>query len=138
MQPLTKEKTSMPPDKPEEQFVSLDSLANGSAVDLFNTELSKVLENILDPNTKADAVRSVTLKVEIKPSESRSVGDVGISVTSKLAPPKSAKATLYFGTKQGKAVAVERDPNQMSFDDVKTENPGAGEQPVPNISDRRK
>lgn len=117
----------------EEKFVSLETLANGSAVDLFNTELSKVLENILDPNTKADAERSVTLKVTIKPSDSRALGNVAISTTSKLAPPKAATTIMYFGTKKGKAVAAERDPNQMTFDDVDQKGP----QPVPNIADKK-
>lgn len=142
MSTIAKEKPNMStntPDKPQEQFVSLATLANGSAVDLFDTEMKKVLTNILDPNTKADAVRSVTLKVDFKPSETRGVSEIAISAVSKLAPPKSAKSTLYIGTKKGEAVAVERDPNQMSFDDIKPETPNAGaDASVANIQDRRK
>jgi hypothetical protein len=45
-----------------EQFVSLETLGQGAAIELFSEELRKVLENVLDPNTKATATRSVTLK----------------------------------------------------------------------------
>jgi hypothetical protein len=115
----------MTTDKTDEQFVNLETLAQGGAVELFNEELTNVIANILDPNTKAESVRSVTLKVEIKPTESRSMGNVSVSVQSKLAPPKGTSTVLYFGKKSGKAVATERDPNQLSFDDLTKAGPQA-------------
>jgi hypothetical protein len=44
-----------------EDPVTLVTLANGAAMELFDSELSKVVENILDPNTLPDTVRKVIL-----------------------------------------------------------------------------
>jgi hypothetical protein len=101
----------------EEKFLSLETLGQGAAVEMFNEELARVLENCLDPNTKATANRSVTLVFSIKPDEDRTYGPGKIDVTSKLAPRKGVGLPVYIGRKAGKAVATERDQRQMSFED---------------------
>lgn len=47
---------------PEAAVVSLDTLGGGAAVERFNYELSRVLENILDLNTNPTAGRQVQLR----------------------------------------------------------------------------
>lgn len=101
----------------EERFLSLDSLAQGAGVELFNDELEKVLKNILDPNTKPTTVRSVTLTFSIKPDEDRTYGASVIDVKSKLAPVKGVGMPIYIGQHAGRAVATERDLRQLTFDD---------------------
>lgn len=114
----------------DERFLSLETLGQGAAVELFNDELARVLENCLDPNTPATAPRSVTLTFSITPDEDRSYGPGKIEVRSKLAPRKGVGLPVYIGRHAGKAVATERDARQMSFDDnvaaFKTGGPNAG------------
>ena len=52
-----------------DEKLSLANLGGGAAVEKFDTELQKVLDNIADPNTVENAGREVTLKVKIKPKE---------------------------------------------------------------------
>lgn len=49
--------------------MTLANLGGGAAVERFQEELQKVITNILDPNTEAQAKRSVVLKVTIKPEK---------------------------------------------------------------------
>lgn len=100
-----------------EQFVSLETLGQGAAIELFADELKKVLENVLDPNTKASAKRSVTLTLEIKPDEDRSFAHTSLEVKSKLAPTKPVGVPIYIGKHAGAAVATERDTRQLTFED---------------------
>jgi hypothetical protein len=100
-----------------ESPVTLSSLAGGKAMELFDAELSKVVDNILDPNTLPDTIRQVVLEVRIKPDASRRNAAVGIAVTSKTGPFKNASTMFYFGKHQGRAFAVENNPDQgMLFD----------------------
>lgn len=107
-----------------EQFVSLETLGQGAAVEMFADELKKVLANVLDPNTKASAKRSVTLTLEIKPDEDRSFASSSIEVKSKLAPTKPVGVPIYIGNHAGQPVATERDTRQLSFEDNVTQMKG--------------
>ncbi len=100
-----------------EVFVSLDTLGQGAAVEMFNEELKKVLENILDVNTKATTTRAVTLTVTIKPDENRNYSNAVIEAKSKVAPVKGVGLPIYVGRHGGQAVATERDTRQLEFKD---------------------
>lgn len=69
----------------EIEVVSLDTLAGGAAVERFNYELQKALDNIGDVNTRAETTRSVSLTIKIKPNEERSGASVSIEIKSSLA-----------------------------------------------------
>jgi len=101
-----------------EEQVTLASLADGAAMELFQEEFQKVLENIGDVNTDPRATREVCLKVKIKPNEAREVGGVTIDAASKLAPVKKTETVFYFGKRNGRVVAVENNPKQLTFDDI--------------------
>ena len=101
----------------DEKFLSLETLGQGAAVEIFNEELSKMLDNVLDPNTSATAVRSVTLTFAVKPDEDRTFGAGKIDVSAKLAPPRGVGIPIYIGRHAGRAVATERDQRQLAFDD---------------------
>lgn len=96
----------------KEEYVGLENLGQTAAIELFNDELSRVLENILDPNTDPKAVRTVTLSLKIKPDENREFGPAIMEVKSKLASPRGVGTVMYFGKVAGKAVAQERNPKQ--------------------------
>ena len=99
----------------EEQTVSLDTLGQGAAIEKFHDELTRVLENILDPNTKPTAKREVILKVILRPDEDRSFANAIIEVSSKLAPTKPVGTAIYIGRLAGHAIATERDTRQMKL-----------------------
>lgn len=99
----------------EERHVTLDSLGSGAAVEMFQDEFDKVLANILDPNTKATAARSVTLTVTVKPDDNRRYGNTTIECKSKIASIRGVATALYIGRKGGKAVATEHDDKQMEI-----------------------
>lgn len=94
---------------------SLRSLGGGAAVELFDVELRKALENIGDPNTKADAPRVVMLKVKITPNEERSAATVAISAGSKLAEYKPFGTVFFLGTDGDEVQAYENNPKQKDL-----------------------
>ena len=92
--------------------LSLANLNHGAAIELFDFELQKVLDNIMDPNAKAEAIREITLKVKIKPNKDRSFGPVTIEPSCKLAGPAPVVTQAFFGMEAGKAVAHEYNSKQ--------------------------
>lgn len=105
---------------PGEAPLTLLTVAGGSAVELFQQELDKVLENILDPNTHATAKRQVSLTVTIVPSDdARNTVGVAVECVSKLAPFKGSGGVAFVGrSRAGRAVAVAHNPRQgaLPFD----------------------
>lgn len=95
--------------------VSLDKLGNGAALELFDRELRRVIENIADVNTEAEAKRKITITVEIMPHESRDSAAVKIQAKSNIAPYKGHGTVVHIGreTKGGPLTALER--NQRDF-----------------------
>ena len=82
------------------ETVTIDTIAQGAAIERANLELDRVLKNILDPNTSAKVQRVINLKIKIKPSEDRSMGSVEIQATSSLAPITEHVTQVYIGTDQ--------------------------------------
>lgn len=99
----------------EQEMVSLATLARGAAIERFDDELKKVLDNILDPNTTPDKVRSVSLTVRIKPDKDRSLCMVDVEAKAGLASPSSVQTRFFVGRANGKAVAYEHDPRQQQL-----------------------
>lgn len=104
--------------------VRLENLGHGAAAELFEAELVNVIANIIDPNTKADTARQITLKMKIKPSNDRSACSVEISCESKLAASMPFETTMFVGMEHGEAVATEYNPNQgRLFEEPAIEEP---------------
>lgn len=103
----------------KKEYVGLENLGYGAAEELFQDELAKVIKNINDPNTKADAKRTITLKVTLKPNENRSMCLSEISCDSKLATSRPFQTQIYVGVDgKGNALASEVEPpdQQSLFD----------------------
>lgn len=107
----------------EAEQVTLATLRGGAAVEMFNFELQRVFDNILDPNTTL-MTREITLKVKIKPHDSRETTTVEISCGSKLASSVPAKSQFYLGKDRGKAVAYEYNPEQLRLSLEQSNAPG--------------
>lgn len=98
-----------------EQEVTLGGLAGGGAAELWDAELKKCIENILDVNTDPKAKRELSLKLTMLPNEDRNNAAVAVEVTSKLPGLKPTSTVIYFAKKGGKVIVVESDPKQMSL-----------------------
>ena len=125
----------------ELETLQLPTLAGGAANELFEDELAKVLENIVDPNTDAEAVRTINLRLKIKPAMDRDSASIAFEANSKLAPTLGVGTNMFIGKRRGGLVAVEHNPKQLQLEldaanapakfDVAAENGGSDDQGRP-------
>jgi hypothetical protein len=94
----------------EYKEVNLNTINSGAAIDLFNEEFGKVIDNIMDENTKADTVREIQISVKIKPNKDRSAASTQIQVKSKMAPLKPHEHFFHFANDGHKIKALTHDP----------------------------
>ena len=98
--------------------VDLVTMQRGVVIDMFNEEFEKVLNNIADDNVEPDAVRDITIKLQIKPDKTRKTAATKVDVNSKLAPVKSSDGMLFIGMEENKPVAYEDDCRQEDLQDA--------------------
>ncbi len=105
---------------------SIMEMGRGSFMERVDYEMDKVIDNILDVNTKATAKRKVTVTLEFTPDDKRT--NVGVSVTAKstLAATNPVKTNLYIAGEKanGSIQVVEMVPNipgQLSMEDDEQE-----------------
>ena len=102
-----------------QEFFTLPEIGRGAAVERFDMELQKILDNIQDPNTDPKKARSVVLKLTITPDEDRGVGKYAIDCQAKLAPIKAHPGRVFLGRdRNGRGVASEEHPTQVEMKDV--------------------
>ncbi|KAA0888804.1 hypothetical protein [Oryzomonas rubra] len=99
----------------EEDIVSLLNLGRGAAIEKFDDEFKRVLDNVVDLNT-TEGVREITLKVKIKPNADRDRCDVSVDCGSKLASVKPFNTMMFVGRTPQGAVATECNPHQLQLD----------------------
>lgn len=104
----------------ERAIKSLSELMDGGVEERFNEELTKVWNNVYDPNTDPEKVREVILRVKIKPNERRDACEFKVSCSSKLAAPVDLSQTVMLQiTGDGSVIATERTdqvPGQIDMD----------------------
>lgn len=113
--------------------VKLSGLVQGGAQEKFEKEWDRVIENIDDPNTSATAVRSITIKINLKPDAKRKTLNSTVEVKSTIAPDNPLDTTFIMGTdKDGNVVAQELlfgdEEDQTFFDNEGTVRTGFGEE----------
>lgn len=91
--------------------VRLDNLAGGVIEERFQHELTRVIDNIYDPNTSL-AKRGIKLEVDFKPNKNRTQTDVTIKVTTKLAPTEPMETVVFISQTRAGLVASEYNPKQ--------------------------
>lgn len=111
--------------------VDLTELAGGTLQEKFDREITRVIENMQDPNTPFGEKRSITVNVTFHQNELRDDAKIEISVKSKLAAVISAKTNFAMGKdlKTGQVLISEygkQIPGQLSLSDV---TPAAEETP---------
>lgn len=111
------------------QEIRLATLVDSGLEERFADAMQMVLGNISDVNTPAEKTRSITIKINIKPSENRSFAETSIDVSAKLIPQKKLVTFLEMGTDgRGNFEAYEHNPQQKQLfevDSIKTRENGS-------------
>lgn len=109
--------------------LSIVDLKGGAIVEMGDHMLMELVENVMDPNTKPDAVRKLSFEIVVKPGKDRSAATFQIRTKSTLAPQADVEGTLSFGfDSDGLASASEVgaiDPNRALLPGTVTDNKSA-------------
>ena len=113
----------------QNQRDSIMSMARGAFEERVDYEMDKVIQNILDPNTKATAKRKITLTltIELTPDDERRTIVVSVTAKSTLAATNPVATALYVTSDgNGELVVAEmvpQVPGQMNMDGTQQEAP---------------
>ena len=88
----------------QNQRDSIMSMARGAFEERVDYEMDKVIQNILDPNTKATAKRKITLTIELTPDDERRT--IGVSVTAKSTLAATNPVATPEDTEHGESWSV--------------------------------
>ena len=106
---------------------SIMRMARGAFEERVDYEMDKVIQNILDPNTKATAKRKITLTIELTPDDERRQIQVSVTAKSTLAATNPVATSLYVtGDNNGELVVAEmvpQVPGQLNMDGTQQEAP---------------
>lgn len=106
---------------------SIMRMARGAFEERVDYEMDKVIQNILDPNTKATAKRKITLTIELTPDDERRQIQVSVTAKSTLAATNPVATSLYVtGDSNGELIVAEmvpQVPGQLNMDGTQQEAP---------------
>lgn len=107
---------------------SILEMSAGAIMERVDYEMGKVLDNIMDPNTKPVAKRKITVILELTPSADRNTITVQTTAKSTLCPTDPVTTSLYITDlpSTGEMVVAEllpQVPGQFSMDGNVQENP---------------
>lgn len=117
-------------EKSQANAKSILEMAHGAIMERADYEMKKVIDNILDPNTRAAKKRTLTITLEFLPDEERQQIAIKAIAKPKLEPTNAVSTALYItgDSETGEVSAVEmvpQVPGQTNFDGT--------EQAAPNI-----
>ena len=99
--------------------LNLLNMAQGAIMEQATNEVTKIMTNILDPNTKATAVRKMTITVVFHPNEKRDKVTIEAQAKSTIAPVRGIETSFFLAEdKDGNPHAREItnfDPNQETI-----------------------
>lgn len=99
----------------EAQQKSILQMARGAIQERADYEMSRLLANILDPNTSATAKRKLTLTLELKPDDERQTISVTCTAKSALAPTNPVATMLYVADEENVVEMVPQVPGQTEL-----------------------
>lgn len=76
--------------------LTLDNMARGAAIELFDIELVNVLENLDDPNRDPKAVREIHLIAKFTPTETQGIVAIDIQTKKKMPARNGVRTTMVF------------------------------------------
>lgn len=98
---------------------SILRMAAGAIEERVDAEVSRVVENVLDPNTKPDAKRKITLTLEFLPDPEREHITVNVTTKTVLCPANPVRTSMFITADgDGKMViaeAVPQIPGQLNM-----------------------
>ena len=99
---------------------SILEMSQGAILERVNYEMQKVIDNILDANTKPDAKRKLTVTLELVPDAERRTITVKTTAKSHLVATDPITTGLFITTKPGTgemlvAEMVPQIPGQYDF-----------------------
>lgn len=71
-------------------------MARGGFLERVDYEMSGIMDNIMDPNTKATGKRKLTITMELTPDDDRTTVAVNFTVKSTLVPTNPVRTSLYI------------------------------------------
>ena len=90
---------------------SILRMAGGAIEEKVDYEVSRVIDNIIDPNTKPDAKRKITVTLEFQPDAERKHISLFVSAKSTLVPTApAATAMIITADGNGEMVVAELTP----------------------------
>lgn len=107
---------------------SILEMGRGGFLEQVDFGMAKVIDNILDPNTKATDKREITVTIELKPDDSRINVAVKFATKLKLAPtnPLTTSLSIFGDSGTGEMCVIEnvpQIPGQMALDGAEQERP---------------
>lgn len=102
---------------------SILEMARGAIQERADYEITRLLGNILDPNTAATAKRKLTITLELKPDDDRQSIAVSVTAKSTLAPTNPVVTSLYVADKETIVEMVPQVPGQLAVDGNEQEAP---------------
>lgn len=85
---------------------SILEMSQGAILERVNYEMGKVIENILDPNTKPDAKRKLTISLVLTPSADRKTITVNTTAKSSLVATDAVTTGLFITSQPGSGEMV--------------------------------
>ena len=100
---------------------SILEMSTGAILERVDYEMGKVIDNILDPNTKPTGKRKITVSLELIPSADRRTITVQTTAKSALVPTDPVTTSLFITNQPGSgemvvAEMVPQVPGQVAFD----------------------
>ena len=101
---------------------SIIDMARGAIKERVDYEMTRVVENILDPNTSATAARKITITLNLKPDDTRQ--NIAVSVAkSTLAATNPVTTALYVADEESIVEMIPQIPGQLAVDASEQEAP---------------
>lgn len=100
---------------------SILEMASGAIQERADYEMSRILENILDPNTKATEKRKLTLTMEFRSDDTRQNITIHCVAKSALAATNPVTTSLYVADKDTAVEMVPQIPGQQTIDGTEQE-----------------
>ena len=98
--------------------VEFETMCKGALKERFNDALQEVLSDIMDVNSDPDKIRTITMKLAIKPDLSRERVKYAFDVSIKKPNAPLVGSTIFIGREKGQIVAYEYEHPSLPFGKV--------------------
>lgn len=93
--------------------LNIGNICHGAVPEVFDKAVMEIFKNMKDPNTVAEATRSLTIEFKFEPFKDRSGAQVTFAVKTKLTGIEPVQGTVFIAqTQNGGIRAFAKDPRQ--------------------------